>query len=245
MILTNAIIISGTGCSAVIATTWLQPLQTACEKFGITTPNAIAAFLANVGVESEELTVLAENMNYSAQALANTWPARFATVPKAIRYNPNALAASLAYKPQQIANYVYANRMGNGDVSSGDGWKYRGQGLIDITGRQMYAVLSGVLGMDLIAHPEQIQQPIPGALSAAWFFSQRGCIAAANNGSFAQVVKLINGAPPDAANQGPLREARYKACLASIVSAGLTSVPAPTPEPLATPPQAPLSGKTD
>jgi putative chitinase len=231
MNLTPEIIAAGTGCRSSLATVWCAPLQLACTRFGILTREAIAAFLANIGVESEELTVLVENLNYSAQELANTWPQRFATVAKAVRYTPNALALSLAYKPQQIANYVYANRMGNGDVTSGDGWKYRGQGPFQITGKQQMQWMGAVLGLDLVNHPELLQSPAPGALSAALFFSSRGCIIAAENNNFSQVVRLINGAAPDAANQGPLREARYKAALNALPAETITSA-LPTSGPL-------------
>jgi putative chitinase len=235
MNLTSAIVIAGTGCRAATADLWLSSLQSACEKFGIETNNAMAAFLANIGVESQSLTVFAEDMNYSAQALANTWPQRFAANPKAMKMAPNVLATSIAYKPQTIANLVYANRMGNGDVASGDGWNFRGQGPIQLTGRQMFTTLAGILKLPLVQHPELLQQPGEGAQGAAWFFYSRRCIAYANENNFAAVVKAINGAAPTAANQGPLREARYKAALAAITapvtSASTTSVAASTPAP--------------
>lgn len=216
MNMTAKIVQSGTGCSTATADSWLAPLQAACDKFGIASPNAIACFLANIGVESAGLTVFAENLNYSAQGLANTWPARYATNPRGKPYVPNPLAVSLARRPQAIANNVYAGRLGNGDAGSDDGWRYRGQGPIQLSGHDELAQCGAAIGMDLLLQPATLQQPAAGSMSAAWYFSANGCIAAANAGNFALVVKIINGAYPDDANSGPLREARRKAALAAI-----------------------------
>jgi putative chitinase len=234
MNLSASIISAGTGCRMATACAWLTPLETACDRFGITSPEAIAALLANIGVESASLTVLAENMNYSAQGLADTWPQRFAIDPKAKPYRPNDQAIALAYKPQTIANTVYANRMGNGNFASGDGWTFRGQGPIQVSGRLLFTQLAGALGLPLVAHPELLQQPQAGALSASWFFHNRGCTAAAESGDFAKVVKLINGAPPSDANQGDLRAARYRAVMPLITSALTSPDQAQTPELLTT-----------
>ena len=213
-----SIITAGTGCRAIIAKDWLEAIQNACNKFGITSNDAMACFLANVGVESGSLTSFVENLNYSAIGLANTWPSRFAVNPKAKPYAPNLAALQLAHKPQGIANNVYANRLGNGGVGSGDGWRFRGRGPIQITGHDNFARCGAAIGVDLIANPDALTLPDAGAASAAWFFADSGCTAAADAGDFARVVLLINGARPNDANGGPLREARRKAALAAITA---------------------------
>ncbi|HCR1382557.1 TPA: glycoside hydrolase family 19 protein, partial [Pseudomonas aeruginosa] len=103
---------------------FVPALNVAMERFGITAPVRGAAFLAQVGHESSQLTRLVENLNYSAQGLAATWPSRY----RGADGKPNALALNLARHPQAIANNTYASRNGNGDEASGDGWRFRGRG---------------------------------------------------------------------------------------------------------------------
>lgn len=222
MVITAQIIAAGTGASASISANWVAPLQRACDTFNVRTGSAVAALLCNIGVESGGLTTFVENLNYSAQRLAEVWPSRFAVDPKAKPVAPNFLARTLDRKPEAIANSVYAGRIGNGVTASGDGWKYRGQGPIQITGKSNFLACGASIGVDLENHPELLQQPGPGALSAAWFFSSKGCVSVADLGDIAEVIKRVNGALPNAANQGPLRLSRYAACL-KLISA---SVPA-------------------
>lgn len=208
------VIKTGTGCDDSHATTWQPYIQAACDKFEINTQRRIAAFLANVGVESNSLRTLVENLNYSAQGLANTWPSRF----KGSDGKPNALANSIQRQPEPIANNVYASRLGNGDVASGDGWRYRGQGPIQLTGKANMEKCGAAIGLDLVSDPSQLQQPPAGSLSAAWFFATNGCNESADKNDFAGVVKHINGAPPNAANQGQVRTQRYNECLAAMTA---------------------------
>lgn len=212
MMITKDALLAGTGCRSATADVWLAPVQSACDRFGINTPRSIAALLANVGVESGGLMFFVENMNYSAQGLANTWPTRFSTTGSAPA-RPNSLANSLAHNQEAIANYVYANRMGNGDVQSGDGWKFRGQGPIQLTGRDNITRFGKTVGLDLASDPSPLRQPTVGALSAAWLFLTRGCVIPANAGDINKVIQLINGAPPNSANQGSLRASRYTGAL--------------------------------
>jgi putative chitinase len=216
MNLSNAAAIAGTGCSDESAIAWAQCLQVACDQFGINSPKAQAAFLANVGVESAELTTLVENLNYSAQGLARTWPARFAVDPDATAKVPNAKAVALARNPVAIANNVYANRLGNGLEASGDGWLFRGRGPIQITGRSNYLQCASAIGIAVVINPDALLLPEAGALSAAWFYASRGCIALAEVGDIAGVVRAINGADPCPANQGQLRISRYGDALAVL-----------------------------
>lgn len=214
--LNGPIVMAGTGCRASTMLQWRDPLQAACKRFEITSSNAVACFLANIGVESRNLTALVEDLDYSAMGLASTWPSRYAVKPHAQPLVPNDLAKSLARKPVAIANNVYANRLGNGNASSGDGWTFRGRGPIQITGRDEMAKCGLAIGIDLVSNPDALAQPLAGALSAAWYFASAGCIAAADAGEFGLAVKRINGAFPNNANQGPLREARRKAALLAI-----------------------------
>ncbi|EAZ62421.1 TPA: glycoside hydrolase family 19 protein [Pseudomonas aeruginosa] len=164
-------------------------LNRGMTRFGITSPVRVAAFLAQVGHESSQLTRLVENLNYSARGLAATWPSRY----RGADGNPNALALNLARHPQAIANNTYASRNGNGDEASGDGWRYRGRGLLQITGRSNYRAAGGGLGQPLEAEPELLEQPEWAALSAAWWWSTRGLNELADRGEFAAITRQING----------------------------------------------------
>ena len=109
---------------------WAGPLNAAMERFEINTPPRVAAFLAQVAHESGELARLVENLNYTAARLVAVWPTKFPTVEAAQPYERN---------PERLANRVYAKRLGNGDTASGDGWRFRGRGLIQLTGRNHLA----------------------------------------------------------------------------------------------------------
>lgn len=183
MNLSASIVVVGTGATAARATTWLPHLQAACDRFEINTRNRVACFLATIGVESAALTSVVENLNYSAAGLLATWPSHFSATT----------AAACARNPQAIANIVYANRMGNGAPASGDGWHYRGRGLIQITGRANYATAGAALGLDLVNHPELLEQPANAALSAAWFWTEHGCNPLADSGDMVAVTKKVNG----------------------------------------------------
>jgi predicted chitinase len=121
---------TATACSDSVASLWLPAFEAAFDEFGVSNPAYACAILAHVGVESASLTVFAENLNYSAQGLSNTWARYSSTGTRG--GPPNALALKLARNPQAIANNVYANRLGNGDEASGDGWNHRGMGPIPI-----------------------------------------------------------------------------------------------------------------
>ena len=158
-------------------------LNTAMNAYQIVGTQRVAAFLAQVGHESGQLQHVVENLNYGAQALVATWPSRFT----------QALAAQVARVPQQIANIAYASRMGNGDASSGDGWSYRGRGLIQITGRANYQACGDALGVDLIGNPDLLAQPQYAAMSAAWYWATNGLNTLADAGDFDPITRRING----------------------------------------------------
>lgn len=173
------------------ADVWTMALNAAMARYAITTPARVAAFLAQVAHESAECRRLVENLNYSAPRLTAVWPKRFPTL---------AAAKAYAHAPEKLANVVYANRLGNGDVASGDGWRFRGRGLMQITGRTNYREAGAALGIDLEARPEALEQPGPAALAAAHFWAARGCNALADNrtdddddADFVRISVLING----------------------------------------------------
>ncbi|WP_236214453.1 glycoside hydrolase family 19 protein [Metapseudomonas otitidis] len=172
---------------------FVSAINRAAARYDITSRVRLAAFLAQAGHESAELTRLVENLNYGAAGLANTWPVRFALDPTARPRQPNGLAQRLERQPEAIANCVYADRMGNGPAASGDGWRYRGRGLFQITGRAQYQRCGNALGLPLVEHPELLERPEHAALSAAWFWEDNGLNALADAGDFEAVTRRING----------------------------------------------------
>ncbi len=151
---------------------YLGALNDAMQKCDINTKNRIRAFLAQVGHESAQLNCIEENLNYSASALVAVFPKYFRTVQDAAPY---------ARRPERIANKVYAGRMGNGGEESGDGWKFRGRGLIQITGRGNYVSMSKLMGKDLTVYPESLLMPIDACLSAALWWRENGLNGMADN----------------------------------------------------------------
>lgn len=166
-----------------VAGVFLSALNDAMARFKVEGRLRVAAFLAQVGHESGQLRTLVENLNYSAEGLVRTWPKRFNLVT----------ASAVARKPEQIANIVYASRMGNGPAVTGDGWRYRGRGLIQVTGWVNYQACGSALGLDLLSKPELLEEPEYAALSAAWFWSSNGLNELADAGQFEGITRRING----------------------------------------------------
>lgn len=178
------------GVRHALAVQWLPHISQAAHHYQIdANPRRLAAWLATIAHESARLTTLVENLNYSAWGLAKTWPARYADVIG----EPNATAIRIARKPEDIANLTYAGRMGNGSAASGDGWRYRGRGLIQITGRSNYATSGMALGIYLMDSPETLEQPYWAALSAAEWWSRNGCNELADTGDMSAVTRRVNG----------------------------------------------------
>ena len=126
---------------------------------------ALPMFLAQLAHESALFERLVENLNYtSPQQIMQTWPKRFKT---------KTAAMAFVRHPERLANYVYADRIGNGDAASGDGWKYRGRGLIQVTGKDNYRDASESLGLPLLEEPELLEEPVHAADAAGWFWKQR------------------------------------------------------------------------
>jgi putative chitinase len=158
--------------------------QDTLPSFGVDTPRKIAHFLAQISHESGGFKIAIENMNYSAKRITEVWPKRFKTIAEAVPF---------AHNPQKLGNKVYANRMGNGPPSSGDGFRYRGRGLLQITGREMYITIANSTGLDLVGHPE-LAEHFEGALKIAcggWKFD--GVDKLPENASVEKYTQLING----------------------------------------------------
>lgn len=171
---------------------FVSVLNTAMNHYQIVGLKRVAAFIAQVGHESGHLTRLVENLNYSADGLVKTWPSRFDA----------GLASVAARKPEQIANIAYGNRMGN--TATGDGWKYRGRGLIQITGKNNYRECDEALALDLIAQPELLERPQHACMSAAWFWATCGLNTLADAGKFDIITQRINGGQNGAADRRAL-----------------------------------------
>lgn len=164
---------------------WRDALNAAMQKFEINTNARVAGFLAQIAVESGELEHLSENLNYRAESLVKVFPHEFPTA---------ALAAQYEHKQHAIADRVYANRLGNGDEASGDGWTYRGRGLIQLTGKDNYTDCGvGIGDAMLVACPDRLLTKTVAALSAAWFYSSRGCNELADNEDIDAISHRING----------------------------------------------------
>ena len=195
------------GVKQATAEKWVDAVAAACQEFGIDTPQRIAGFLSQCAHESGGFTMLQENLNYRAATMATVWPTRFAERepdPKnpgktkakkdAKGANiPNKFALALERKPEMIANVVYSGRMGNGPTESGEGWLYRGRGLKQLTGKDNHRACSAGLGVDLVANPDLLLEPIYAARSAAWFWSTNKCDAFADAGDIEGLTKRING----------------------------------------------------
>ena len=170
-------------------------LNAAAAERSIATRDRLAAFIANTAHESANYTRFAENLNYSAAGLALTWPKRFAIGGGSKdRFRPNALALRVARQPQEIANIVYANRLGNAAPASGEGWKFRGRGPIQITGRDNYLLCSRALFGDerLLETPELLEESRHGFHAAAWFWASNGLNALADRNDFDGICDVIN-----------------------------------------------------
>jgi putative chitinase len=161
---------------------WFEPLQETFEKYQINTPKRQACFIGQCMHESGGFKFLRENLNYSAKALMATWPSRFPDADVAEKY---------ARQPEMIANKVYGGRMGN--TEDGDGAKFIGRGLIQLTGKDNYTAFGEAIGEDLVANPQLVEQPRYAALSAGWFWNKRGLNSLADAMDIETLTKRING----------------------------------------------------
>ncbi len=156
-------------------------------RYEINTPERKAAFIAQIGHESNYLKCVEENLNYSVSGLRQVFGKYFPTDEIANRY---------ARKPEQIANLVYANRMGNGKVESGDGWRFRGRGLLQFTGRENYNRIGKFIGVDFITYPEELTTPKYAVQSACCWWQNKGLnnlSDSTTDEAFKQITRTING----------------------------------------------------
>lgn len=184
---------------------WLQPLNDAMNLFEIDTDQRIAYFLAQIAHESNNFLTLEENLNYSENGLRETFPTHFVE-SEFVKY---------AHQPEKIANRVYANRMGNGDEASGEGWLFRGRGPIQVTGRNMYRRIGGGIGVNLEDDPDLVLDPTHGALAACYFWRSMGCNELADDGNFVAITRKINGGLEGEAS----REALLAIAKAALINA--------------------------
>ena len=153
------------------------------EKYGLNTPLRLAHFLAQTAHESGGFRAVVENLNYSAESLAKVFPNYFKDV------DPN----DYARQPEKIANRVYGGRMGNGEESTGDGFRYRGRGLIQLTGKNNYSAMAADMGVSVEECAEYLETPEGACESAAWFWNKNGLNALADSDDVVAVTKRING----------------------------------------------------
>jgi putative chitinase len=167
-----------------ISADWVDPLNETFERFGIVTHNQQAMFIGQCSHECGNFRLLEENLNYKAATLMKLWPRRFPTLEKANEYSGN---------PRKIANSVYSSRMGNRDENSGDGFRFRGRGIIQLTGHSSYFHCGKALGVDFVANPDLVSSPKYAALSGGWFWSTHNLNSPADGLDYVKVTKIING----------------------------------------------------
>lgn len=167
-------------------TYWASILPGIATQYEINTIPRFGMWLAQCGHESNQFNAATgrENLSYSAAGLVATFPHHFPTIESAVPY---------ARLPQRIGCVVYANRLGNGDVESNDGWNYRGGGMIQLTGKANYVTAGEALGIDLVAWPRQIEKADVSAKVACWFWKSHGCNEYADAGNFERITETING----------------------------------------------------
>jgi len=163
---------------------WTPALNDTFAKFNIATPRQQAAFIGQCSHECNNFKTLEENLNYKAETLIKLWPSRFPTLE---------IANAYAHQPQKIANKVYASRMGNRDEASGDGYRFRGRGAIQLTGHDGYWHCGQAVNADLVASPDLVSTPKYAALSAGWFWSTHNLNALADAMNYEAVTRKING----------------------------------------------------
>jgi putative chitinase len=167
------------------AQTWFDAMSRVLPKWDINTTNRVAGFIAQTSHESAGYSVLSENLNYSADALDKIFPKYFK------RAGRNA--QNYHRQPEKIANVIYANRMDNGDTDSGDGWTFRGGGILQLTGRSNYMQFAEVEGMNVYEATEFVRTPIGALASACWFWDSNNINRYCDNQDIVGMTKRING----------------------------------------------------
>ena len=166
-----------------IGSEWVEPLNTTFAAFSIATPEEAAAFIGQTSHESNNYKTLEENLNYSAESLVRLWPTHF----------NSSNASQYARNPEKIANRAYANKGGNRDEASGDGWMYHGRGCIQLTLHDNYWHCGQAIKEDLVRKPDLVATPMYAMLSAGWFWGTHGCNNLAQARNWEALTKKING----------------------------------------------------
>lgn len=179
--------------SKVDVSVWTPALMAAFAKFDLNSPRRVAAAVGQFLVEAgSALQELSENLNYSAARLVQVFPHTFPT---------EADAAPYAHQPQKIGDRIYANRLGNGDVASGDGYRFCGHGLIQLTGRDLYTQFGKTVGRSAEDAAAYCQTKEGAAMSGCWYLSSRGCLPFADSWEIDAVTKRVNPAMLQAAQR--------------------------------------------
>lgn len=186
---------------------WVEPIQRACKRFDINTVRRVAGFISQMAHESSLIPGREENLNYSAKRLTQVWPSRFPTI---------AVAEPYARNPEKLANRVYAGRMGNGPEVSGDGWKFRGAGPGQLTGRDNIMRFAKAMGMTVEQALAYIRTIEGGVMSFAWFWSVNDLNRLADTPGVTDETRRINGGTHGLAD----REARFNRTVAALLAAG-------------------------
>jgi putative chitinase len=183
---TNAGGLKLAGLSGKLPDFVIAQIPATAAEFGITSNLRLAHFLAQCALESTGFTATVENLNYSAGRIPQVFP----------KYFKNVNPAGYAHNPQKLGSRVYANRMGNGDEASGDGFRFRGRGYIQLTGKNNYTSFSTFVGEDCVANPDLVATKYPLASAAFYFNSNKIwaiCDKGASDGVVTQVTKAVNG----------------------------------------------------
>ena len=210
-VVTPALLVA-VGCQPLLARELAEPFAAACARADIDSRTGTCMLLAQLAHESANFTARAENLNYAASALPKVFSAFNATTAQ--KYGRTADHPA---DQQAIANIAYGNRLGNGPPITGDGWRFRGRGYIQLTGRALYTAWADTegIGLDVAV---TLAETVPGAISASiWYWRQRGCIAPAFKGDVEAVTRLVNGPAMLGLAE---RRAKYQAAL-RVASASL------------------------
>ena len=170
---------------AAAAKEWFEAMEEVLPKYEITTPERVAGFIAQTGHESGGYKTLTENLNYSSDALNKIFP----------KYFVKAGRDATAYhrQPEKIANVIYAGRMANGDTASGDGWRFRGGGILQLTGRENYTNFGKSVGMTAEQATDYVRTPKGAIESACWFWKTNGLNKYCDSNDILTMTKRING----------------------------------------------------
>jgi len=185
---------------------WVQPIKAACQRFEIDRVRRIAAFIAQMAHESG-LRPRTENLNYSAKRLTEVWPSRFPTMEVARQFERN---------PEKLANAVYANRMGNGPPASGDGWRFRGAGPLQITGRNNFTGFATAMEMTIDMALQYARTIEGGIMAAAWFWEENDINRLADTPGVEDESRRINGGTHGLAD----RRARFDRVVRELLRRG-------------------------